>query len=136
MPAIRCRLSRGPQPSARHSPCREWTYPPFHTWAMPLEKTMKGGRFFSEVRTENRTSVFFETARRLVPTLRVAAEILGETEIAVMRETDQDSRGNHPGKRTRNPGSAGSGGSLFAGKSRWWLKRVGTLLKVLIWNGS
>lgn len=43
-------------------------------------------RFFGEMVTENRTCVFFETARRLEATMRVAAEILGETRIAVMRE--------------------------------------------------
>ncbi len=43
-------------------------------------------RFFNEILLEERTCIFFESPRRLPDTLRVAAEILGDTHMVVMRE--------------------------------------------------
>ncbi|MFH1116594.1 MAG: 16S rRNA (cytidine(1402)-2'-O)-methyltransferase [Pseudomonadota bacterium] len=43
-------------------------------------------RFFNEIILEERTCVFLESPKRLPDTLRVAAEILGDTHMVVMRE--------------------------------------------------
>jgi len=43
-------------------------------------------QFFEQVRADTRTSVFFETAVRIKPSLRIAADILAERRIVLFRE--------------------------------------------------
>ncbi len=43
-------------------------------------------RFFKEILSEERTSIFFESPKRLQDTLRVASQILGVKQMMVMRE--------------------------------------------------
>jgi len=42
--------------------------------------------FFEKIAVEERTSVFFETPTRILPTLEIAADVLGERRIVLMRE--------------------------------------------------
>lgn len=42
--------------------------------------------FFESLKTEHRTSVFFETPQRIVATLRIASEVLGSREMVIFRE--------------------------------------------------
>jgi 16S rRNA (cytidine1402-2'-O)-methyltransferase len=61
--------------------CSSFVYLAF----LPRKDAERRG-FFQALREEARTSLFFETPRRIVPTLEMAVEILGERRMVLMRE--------------------------------------------------
>ncbi len=61
--------------------CSSFTYLGF----VP-RKTDQRRIFFEDLRTETRTTIFFETARRISATLTVAAEILASRRMVMLRE--------------------------------------------------